>query len=566
MSHKIARMPSSILIACLGGFLAACGGSDGSDGKDGEPSGPIISSVSTVGSPIYPGGQVQIFVSANSPSGEALSYDWNIPTGWTGTDNGQDVLVLTAPDSQASQAEVTVEVSDGSRTRTASVQIATRGPAIESFSAGPLPASNGDDITFATQAYNRDGKVLNYHYSVGGWLFGNRGPDWTWTVPEFPVGGRFQLEAVVQDGEGLTARAGVEATWKGVSPWPVTGGDRQRTGRSMATSTTPIVGTTPYWGNRLTSYPNTSPVLDWYNNVLLGNNNHVYSLNASTGSLNWTFTTDYRVNDAPAVGNDGTIYIGSGDDRLYAVNPFSGEEKWRLELGGWARSPAIAADGTVYVGSGDNKLYAVNPVDGTVKWTFNTGGPIIASATQAADGTVYIGSQSDRFFALDPSTGQKKWVYDIGNAIEASATVAADGTIYVGSVTGTLVALSPQGKEQWSTTLGSIRSAAALDSDGTIYIGTLDGNLYALDPADGSEKWRFTTPGLGIGGSPAVGPAGRIYFGAGDGVFYALNKDGLEQWSHADADGGYIATSPAIRSSDGAVYFTTSEGVLVVRR
>ena len=35
-------------------------------------------------------------------------------------------------------------------------------------------------------------------------------------------------------------------------------------------------------------------------------------------------------------------------------------------------SPAIGADGTIYVGSMDNYLYAINP-DGTQQWAFATG-------------------------------------------------------------------------------------------------------------------------------------------------------------------------------------------------
>ena len=50
-----------------------CDGSDGSDGVDGEPSGPLISNISTEGAPIAPGGQIQVFVSASSPTGEALA-------------------------------------------------------------------------------------------------------------------------------------------------------------------------------------------------------------------------------------------------------------------------------------------------------------------------------------------------------------------------------------------------------------------------------------------------------------------------------------------------------------
>ena len=38
-------------------------------------------------------------------------------------------------------------------------------------------------------------------------------------------------------------------------------------------------------------------------------------------------------------------------------------------------SPAVGADGTIYVGSSDDNLYAVNP-DGTQKWKFTTAGSL----------------------------------------------------------------------------------------------------------------------------------------------------------------------------------------------
>lgn len=47
-----------------------------------------------------------------------------------------------------------------------------------------------------------------------------------------------------------------------------------------------------------------------------------------------------------------------------------GEKKWEFLTGGVVySSPAIGTDGTIYVGSGDGKLYAINP-DGTKKWEF----------------------------------------------------------------------------------------------------------------------------------------------------------------------------------------------------
>lgn len=38
-------------------------------------------------------------------------------------------------------------------------------------------------------------------------------------------------------------------------------------------------------------------------------------------SQQWTFTAAGPINSSPAIGNDGTIYVGSEDSNLYAMNP-----------------------------------------------------------------------------------------------------------------------------------------------------------------------------------------------------------------------------------------------------
>ena len=63
---------------------------------------------------------------------------------------------------------------------------------------------------------------------------------------------------------------------------------------------------------------------------------------------------------SPAIGSDGTVYVGSDDKKLYAINGKSGVKLWEIETGNVVySSPAIGSDGTVYVGSFDKKLYAI---------------------------------------------------------------------------------------------------------------------------------------------------------------------------------------------------------------
>ena len=81
---------------------------------------------------------------------------------------------------------------------------------------------------------------------------------------------------------------------------------------------------------------------------------------AKTGVKLWEFQTGGYVDSSPAIGSDGTVYVGSGDTKLYALNGQTGVKLWEFETEDWvSSSPAIGSDGTVYVGSYDNNLYAI---------------------------------------------------------------------------------------------------------------------------------------------------------------------------------------------------------------
>src|SRR5208283_1850753 len=74
---------------------------------------------------------------------------------------------------------------------------------------------------------------------------------------------------------------------------------------------------------------------------------------ANQGTLKWKFATGASLDSSPAVGADGTIYIGSEDNNLYALNPNGRHRlKWKFAVGyNEMASPVVGADGTIYVGS-----------------------------------------------------------------------------------------------------------------------------------------------------------------------------------------------------------------------
>jgi outer membrane protein assembly factor BamB len=276
-----------------------------------------------------------------------------------------------------------------------------------------------------------------------------------------------------------------------------------------------------------------------------------YDTSGNPGKLRWSFTTNYDVRSSPAIGSDGTIYVGSGEKPLYGLYAINsdGTEKWWFPTGDHVySSPAIGSDGTIYVGSNDHRLYAINP-DGTEKWRLTTGKDVHSSPAIGSDGTVYVGSDDRRLYAINPD-GTQKWRFITGDYVDSSPAIGSDGTVYVGSDDNRLYAINPDGTEKWNFTTGdSVRSSPAIGSDGTVYIGSYDCKLYAINP-DGTEKWNFTT-GDSVRSSPAIGSDGTIYVGSNDHRLYAINPDGTEKWSFTT--GALVYSSPAI-GSDGTVY------------
>ncbi len=197
---------------------------------------------------------------------------------------------------------------------------------------------------------------------------------------------------------------------------------------------------------------------------------------------------------SPAIGADGTIYVGSQDHKLYALNP-NGTFKWAYSTGDEIeQSPAIGSDGTIYVGSDDNNLYALNP-NGTFKWSYAMGDMASSSLAIGADGTVYVGSYDHNLYAISPS-GTFKWSYDIGGNIWCAPAVGADGTVYVGSKKNPdFYAINSNGTLQWALGIANTNATESwptIGTDGTVYVGSDNSNLYALyssSPGPAASSW-----------------------------------------------------------------------------
>ncbi|MDD5528681.1 MAG: PQQ-binding-like beta-propeller repeat protein [bacterium] len=343
------------------------------------------------------------------------------------------------------------------------------------------------------------------------------------------------------------------------TPWPMFHHDLQHTGRSPYIGpATPQLKWSCVTGNYLSF---SSPTIGFDGTLYVGSSDsNLYAID-SMGSIKWSYKTGDYVISSPAIGYDSTIYVLSWDSKLYAINP-DGSLKWSFVTvgSGWYQnsSPAIDSAGIIYFGSSNFKLYAINP-DGSLKWSYQTDFRIASSpAIDPLNGVIYLGCDAGKVYAINYD-GVEKWSYQTGSQPNPAPAIGSDRTVYIGAYNHKLYALNPDsGTLKWSYQTGGMitTSCPAIGYDETIYVGSYDRKLYAMNP-DGSVKWSFLT-GERIGSSPAIDFNGTIYIGSSDSNLYAINSDGSLKWSYLT--GAPIYSSPTI-GSDGTIYVQGSDSL-----
>lgn len=282
-----------------------------------------------------------------------------------------------------------------------------------------------------------------------------------------------------------------------------------------------------------------SPLL-WGGMVYIGTwGDGLKALDAATGEEVWQFRTGAvpvpdnlppdSFDSSPTI-VDGTLYVGEGPyGGLFALDPATGEERWRFDTHGGSTSSPAVRDGVVYIASdalwdvnaddpAPSSLYAVDAATGEERWhvafgpedlTFSSpvagNGAVVIGVTNPMAGTAY-------YLAVDPATGDELWRVDLEGPLWVANSGASGDLFYLaGGETPFLLAVDAStGEERWRFGIGLSLFPAPTIADGVIYLQSQDGNLIALDAATGEEQWRML---VGSGGSPVVAD-GKIYTGA----------------------------------------------------
>lgn len=95
----------------------------------------------------------------------------------------------------------------------------------------------------------------------------------------------------------------------------------------------------------------------------------VYALNATNGAQVWKnqLSTLQGFSTAPVVA-DGKVMLGGRNGIFYALDPNSGQVLWSYPVGSPILQTAAWNNGKVYFGAMDMRVYAINSASGTLAW------------------------------------------------------------------------------------------------------------------------------------------------------------------------------------------------------
>ncbi|HJZ60356.1 MAG TPA: PQQ-binding-like beta-propeller repeat protein, partial [Gemmataceae bacterium] len=256
----------------------------------------------------------------------------------------------------------------------------------------------------------------------------------------------------------------------------------------------------------------------------------------------WTFKTGNVIEGAPAVVN-GTVYVGSFDKHLYAIDLATGKQKWKTKLGAFKASPSVRGD-KVYIGDLEGRFYCVNAADGTLVWKFETDGEIASGCNFHGD-NILIGSHDSTLYCID-ANGKKVWEVKTEGPVNGSPVVVGDTTFVAGCDSVLHVLDAKTGKELGTVELGGQAAATAAVSGDFTYVGTMTNQVVGIDWKNKKKLWEFEAKAQAQPFySSAVVTESLVVAGSRDKLVYALDRNtGKEVW-HFGTEGA-VDGSPVV--------------------
>ena len=275
--------------------------------------------------------------------------------------------------------------------------------------------------------------------------------------------------------------------------------------------------------------------------------------------LLWAFETEDAIESTAAIAA-GTVYVGSLDGYLYAINLENGELKWKYQASGEIKSSPTVFSNVVYFGDGMGVFHAVDTETGEPRWTFETEAEIISSANVVQDRLLF-GSYDQYLYCLFAEDGSLAWKFETEGSVHGTPAIV-NGAVVISGCDGYLRIINiTDGVEQQKIGLGDYVAASPAILNNRAYAGTF-GNQVLCTGLESSEiLWGYEHPErhFPFYASAAV-TADIVVIGGRDKMVHALNSQtGEPLWTYPAKS--RVDSSPVIVGE--RIFFGTVGGELV---
>ena len=258
--------------------------------------------------------------------------------------------------------------------------------------------------------------------------------------------------------------------------------------------------------------------------LFFGSTNHIFYAIDTECKLQWKRATGGSLAGGAEVVGD-TVYVGSHDGHVYALQADNGAIRWmfpaapvahvapapapvtpptpeearaslRAMRARWRYARRHRGENVIEAMSAMPEPRAVASAPPPAPTSIYTAKSFGTSAVVVVDGIVYAGNADHKLYALDASTGAVRWQFTADDAV-STAPLLVNDIIYFGTASGDVYAIDRQSHTQvWKTSVsGAVTSAPRLFNE-TVVVATAGRHLVGLDTTTGKAKWDFATPGV----------------------------------------------------------------------
>ena len=272
------------------------------------------------------------------------------------------------------------------------------------------------------------------------------------------------------------------------------------------------------------------------------------------GEIVWKFRTGGWIEGAPLAA-DGTVYIGSQDRSLYALNAATGEVEWEYEAGGGISADAVAAGDAIIAADLDGRIHAVDRETGARIWTTAPASRIWGKVS-ANENSAFAANKDGHVIAASLEDGSESWRFEAQEAIYGGAAVVGNSVLATSRDSWVYSIDAQNGALKWKTEMRGGSDSPPIFANGLAIVGSWDDRLYAMNAATGANVWNFWAGGA-IAESAAASE-NAVFFGADDGYAYSVSlEDGSLNWRREL--GEQVRSKPAL---DGGVLYISSGDTL----